>query len=84
MAAGTAVTVLVADDHLDRMVEVAAGLRAAGLRVTAVHEALGTIAGESDAERPPEFLTELRRVPGVAAVEPDRTIQIPPPEADVQ
>jgi len=80
MPARTAVTVLVADDHLDRMAEVVAGLRAAGLRVTAVHDALGTIAGDGEAAD----LGALRRVPGVAAIERDRTIQLPPPDADVQ
>jgi len=80
MAPRTAVTVLVADDHLDRVAEVVAGLRAAGLHVTAVHDALGTIAGEGEAER----LPSLRDVPGVAAVEPDRAFQLPPPDAEVQ
>jgi hypothetical protein len=80
MPARTAVTVLVADDHLDRMAEVVAGLRAAGLHVTAVHDALGTVAGEGEAAD----LAALRRVAGVAAVERDRTIQLPPPDADVQ
>jgi subtilisin len=74
------VTVTVADSHAGELEAVAAGLRAAGLDVEQVLAALGVITGAVDASR----LGEIAVVPGVAAVEEQRSIQIAPPDADVQ
>jgi hypothetical protein len=73
-------SVLVTDAYLDRAEEVAERLRAAGMRVAAVHGAIGAIDGEAAADR----VTALRGVIGVAAVEPRRDFHQPPPESDVQ
>jgi hypothetical protein len=72
------VTVLVADDHLDAIDEVAAALQRAGLRLGDVLPAVGAITGSVD---DPATLAE---VDGVAAVEPVQEIQLPPPDEEVQ
>lgn len=60
---------------------VVAELRAAGLRVEQVMDAIGAVTG-----RVPEAeLDALRAVPGVSAVEAaGRDFQLPPPDAPVQ
>jgi hypothetical protein len=75
------VTVLVADDRLDAIDEVAAALERAGLRLGDVLPAAGAITGSVDDL---ELLPELSAVEGVAAVEPAQEIQLPPPDEPVQ
>jgi hypothetical protein len=75
------VTVLVADDRLDAIDEVAAALQRAGLRLGDVLPAAGAITGSVDDL---ELLPELSAVEGVAAVEPEQEIQLPPPDEPVQ
>jgi hypothetical protein len=72
------VTVLVADDHLDAMDDVAAALQQAGLRLQSTLPATGEITGA--AEEP----AALEAVPGVAAVEAARDIGVPPPDSPLQ
>ena len=72
------VTVLVADDHLGAIADVAAALQEAGLRLQATMPATGVITGA--AEDP----AALARVPGVAAVETARDVGIPPPDSPLQ
>jgi hypothetical protein len=72
--------VLVTVGQLDRLDEVVAGLRAAGLQVERVLEPVGVVTGSVD----PGRRTALAAVPGVAAVEDDRTVRLPPPDAAVQ
>jgi hypothetical protein len=73
------VTVLVADDHLDAMDDVAAALQEAGLRLRSTLPATGVITGA--AEDP----AALERVPGVAAVEAARAdLGVPPPDSPLQ
>ena len=73
------VTVLVADDHLDAMDDVAAALQQAGLRLQSTLPATGVITGA--AEDP----AALEAVPGVAAVEAARTdVGVPPPDSPLQ
>jgi hypothetical protein len=72
------VTVLVADDHLDAMDDVAAALQQAGLRLQSTLPATGVITGA--AEDP----AALEAVPGVAAVEAARDIGVPPPDSPLQ
>ena len=76
----TRVSVLVDDDRLTDLAAIVAALRSAGLEVAQVLEELGTVTGVVDDSR----LGGLRRVAGVAAVEPSRDYQLPPPEAPVQ
>jgi hypothetical protein len=72
------VTVLVADDHLDAIDDVAAALQQAGLRLQSTLPATGVITGA--AEDP----AALEAVPGVAAVEAARDIGVPPPDSPLQ
>jgi hypothetical protein len=74
------VIISVEDDHLHRVDEVARGLRAAGLDDVQVLSRAGTITGSVE----PHKLDDLRRVRGVSAVEPEHTIQLPPPDSEVQ
>ena len=73
------VTVLVADDHLDDIDDVAAALQEAGLRLRATLPAAGVITGAAEDPAP------LEAVPGVAAVEAARTdVGVPPPDSPLQ
>lgn len=74
------ITVSVADGHLDRIDEVVARLEACGMHVDQVLRAVGVITGSVDAPH----LQALGALSGVAAVEPQRTVQLPPPDSDVQ
>ena len=57
--------------------EVADDLRAAGLHVDQVLEAIGTVTGSADAKS----VEGLRKIKGVADVSPDHSIDIGPPGA---
>lgn len=59
---------------------VAEQLRAAGMTVQRVLGAAGIVTGSVDAER----RASLAAVPGVVAVELDRPVQLPPPDAEIQ
>jgi hypothetical protein len=72
------VTVLVDDDHLAAIDEVAAALQRAGLRLGDVLPAVGAITGCVDDP------AALAAVEGVSAVEPAREIRLPAPGEDVQ
>ncbi len=73
-------TVTVADDHLAQTPAVAEQLRAAGMRVDQVLDAVGVITGWVSAEHRPS----IEAVPGVAAVEEETTFQLAPPDSEVQ
>ena len=72
------VTVLVDDDHLDAMDDVAAALRQAGLRLQSTLPLTGVITGA--AEDP----AALEAVHGVARVEVARAPGVPPPDSPLQ
>jgi hypothetical protein len=74
------VVISVADDRLGDMGTVVDALRAAGLRVDRVLMVAGVITGTVDGDR----ISSLSTVPGVAAVETERTIGLPPPDSPVQ
>ena len=75
------ITISVADDALDRIDEVVAALESGGLHVEQVLRPLGVITGSvEDTQR----VQALGAVTGVAGVEPQRRVQLPPPESDVQ
>lgn len=76
----TGVVVAVDAQHLATLDDVVGGLRAAGMVVEHTMDALGTVSGRVD----PERLESLAGVPGVAAVERSSSIELPPPEADIQ
>lgn len=72
---------LVADDHVGAIEEVAAALQEAGLQLGAVLPTSGVISGAVEDEA---ALEALSGVEGVAAVERSAEIQIPPPDEEVQ
>ena len=74
------ITISVADDAIDRIDEVVAALEDGGMQVDQVLRPLGVITGSVDTQR----VQALGAVAGVAAVEPQRTVQLPPPDSDVQ
>jgi predicted transcriptional regulator len=62
------------DETLD---DVVARLRQAGVQITQVLPATGVVTGSVAASR----LTDVGLVDGVIAVEPSRSIELPPPDA---
>ena len=70
--------VIVSIDEASAFTAVVARLRAAGLNVRSSMPNLGTVAGTVADDR----LADLQRIPGVLAVESERTIDIGPPGAD--
>jgi hypothetical protein len=74
------ITISVSDDALERIDEVVAALEEGGMRVEQVLRPVGVITGSADTQR----VQALGAVVGVAAVEPQRTVQLPPPDSDVQ
>jgi hypothetical protein len=73
-------TVSVDDAHLDRFSEVVERVKKAGLKVDQKMANLGMVTGSIDSEK----VGLLRKVKGVAEIEEQRDIQIPPPESPVQ
>ena len=74
------ITISVTDDAIDRIDEVVAALEGGGMHVDQVLRPIGVITGSADTQR----VQALSTVAGVASVEPQRTVQLPPPDADVQ
>jgi ligand-binding sensor domain-containing protein len=74
------VSVTVDDEHLARIDDVAAELRANGMQVDRVLDQLGVISGSVPEDRQ----QSLRAVAGVQSVEASRHFQQPPPDAPVQ
>jgi hypothetical protein len=75
------VTVLVADDRLDAIDEVAAALQDAGLQLGDVLPAAGAITGSIDDLA---LLPALRAVEGVAEAEAAREVRVPRPDEPIQ
>ncbi len=73
-------TVSVDDEYMEALDDVVERLQSAGMEVDEVLPTLGAVTGSADAGQ----LTALADVEGVAAVEPARTIQLPPPDSPVQ
>ena len=75
------VNVLVDDEHLSRIDEVASALTREGLSVDKTLRSVGVITGSvADSDK----TDALRAVAGVVGVEVNRDIQLPPPDAPVQ
>lgn len=71
------VTVTTDGRDIDTTVE---SLRAAGMTVTEVHREIGVVSGTVA----PAARDALGGVAGVAAVEPDQSFEIAPPDAGIQ
>ena len=74
------ISVTVDDTHLARVGLVADALRDQGMRVDQVLDTVGVITGEVD----PSQADSLRAVDGVASVDPQQQVQLPPPDSPVQ
>ena len=74
------ISVTVDDEHLARIGDVAADLRANGMQVDQVLGGLGVISGSVPEDRQ----QSLQNVAGVTSVEASNHFQIPPPDAPVQ
>jgi hypothetical protein len=72
------VNVSIDDAHLGRFDEVVRQVERAGLKVQQRLAVAGVVSGSIDADK----LSELERVPGVAAVERSREVHIPPGEIE--
>lgn len=74
------VIVVIGTEDLDGFAAVVQACKQAGLCVEREMPLTGALAGTIECDR----LPDLERVPGVVAVEPDRAIQIAPPERELQ
>lgn len=68
------ITITVADDHLDGIDALADRLRVAGVRIEQVLGPIGVITGEA-----PAGWQALADLDGVAGVEAQRAVRLPPP-----
>jgi methylmalonyl-CoA mutase cobalamin-binding subunit len=74
------VTVSIADDHLDRLLEVAEDLQEHGMKIDQVMDQVGIVTGSC----PSDDLPALRQVPGVDHVESAHTFHLSPPHSRIQ
>lgn len=72
--------VSVDDDHLEVLSEVVEQLRAAGMEIEQVADAVGAVTGSIERSA----VTALASVQGVAAVERQHGFQLPPPGSPIQ
>lgn len=79
MAESAGVNIIVAVD-IDRFDETVGALRVAGVVVDREMRDVGTVSGRVAGDRVPD----VRGLDGVIAVEPSRSVQLPPPDHDVQ
>ncbi|NOJ59486.1 ketohydroxyglutarate aldolase [Arthrobacter sp. 260] len=73
-------TVTVQDSHRSEIQDVAERLRARGLEVDRVLEAVGMITGSAPEDRQ----AELEAVDGVSSVDGEVRFLLPPPDSDIQ
>ena len=74
------VLVTAADTGPGAVDELAERLAQAGMEVGQVLATIGVVSGSID----DSLLEAIRALPGVQAVEQQRAVQLPPPDADVQ
>ncbi|MBW4465003.1 MAG: ketohydroxyglutarate aldolase [Pegethrix bostrychoides GSE-TBD4-15B] len=74
------VSVTVDDAHQEQMMEVAAGLQAAGMQVEQTLETIGVITGSCESSQ----ISSLSGVAGVATVERGQEVQLPPSDSPLQ
>ena len=80
MSSAKPVVVTVTDDALGTIQAVADELAAAGMTVDQVMPVTGVITGACA----PGQMAALRKVKGVHSVEDEGSVQLPPPDSDVQ
>lgn len=74
------ITMSVDDAHLESIESVAEKAEKAGLEIEETMSFLGIITGAIESEK----IGSLRKMRGVSSVEADQSIEISPPESDVQ
>jgi hypothetical protein len=74
------ITVSVDDDAIGRIDEVVTALELGGMHIDQVLRPIGVITGSVDTQH----VHALGDVAGVAAVEPQRTVRLPPPDSGLQ
>lgn len=74
------IKVSVTDDAIDRIDDVVAALEDGGMHIEQVLRPIGVITGSVDTQR----VQALGTVAGVASVELQRTVRLPPPDSNVQ
>lgn len=80
MSDRTDVVEVVVSVEVEGFSEIVRRLRDAGLDVGEEMPALGTVIGYATGGA----ISDLRRVPGVSALEVARHVQLPPPDSDIQ
>lgn len=71
------INVVVDDERFDAVKE---ALTESGVEIDEEQRTIGTVAGRVGSDQ----VDEIARLDGVLAVEPEETIQLPPPESDLQ
>jgi len=74
------VTIAVNNQHLTRFDEIVAASEKLGLQVSQRLPGIGVIIGEIDENQ----LAALRKLEGIAGVEPAHSFNLPPPQSDIQ
>jgi len=74
------VIVTLDEDHLSHIEEIAKQLSAMGLRAVNTLGSIGAVTGRAS----PSLLVKLHGIRGVAAIEPSGSVQVAPPESDIQ
>jgi hypothetical protein len=72
--------VSVDDQDLNRFSEFVEDIKKAGMKVEEKHKDIGVVTGSIDSTK----VDSLYNVKGVAHVEEERQVQIPPPDSDIQ
>ena len=68
------------DKHLHKFSKMVEKCKKAGMKVEQQLESIGIVTGSIDSDK----ADSLNNIKGVAHVEEERQIQLPPPESDVQ
>lgn len=74
------IIITVTEDRRANLKQIASELQSRGVKITDTMESLGMISGTAAANN----LDQIRNVDGVAAIETAGTVQLPPPESDIQ
>lgn len=72
--------VTVADDHLSDFQQIVHQLRGTGLKISHTMESLGIVSGTINAAD----LEKIKSLQGIAAIEPAGSVQLPPPDSEIQ
>lgn len=74
------ITIAVADNHLDNILEVAHHLQEAGLKVEHIMDAVGVITGSCETCE----MEKMTQIAGVESIEAQDHYRLAPPDAPVQ